>query len=232
MASDSRKATPSSTGMRDSVRTSELLKVLVLVVLYMLVLELVLLVLVLVCWWVVHRVPQYRAEYSVPARTEKMIKAIEERDFQAFAETTIRDSNQFHAICQDTFPPCVYLTATSHLVSALIHQLNAHFGESVACYTFDAGPNACIFLTEKYVGLVAGLLRHFLADPAEGEFLRGEAVEVEEEVVGKLAGVLAVPRVAGGLKYVIHTSPGEGPEVLQVGATDWPRATLIRFGKT
>merc|ERR1712037_273996 len=100
-------------GMRDSVRTSELLK--------------------------------YRAEYSVPSRTEKILKAIEECDFQTFAEITIKDSNQFHAVCQ------------------LIHQLNTHFGELVATYTFDAGPNACIFLTEKFVGLVAALLRHFFA---------------------------------------------------------------------
>ena len=82
-------------------------------------------------------------------RTEKIIKAIEEKDFQAFADITIRDSNQFHAICQDTFPPCVYMNQTSHSVSSLIHQLNEYFGEMVACYTFDAGPNACIFLLEK-----------------------------------------------------------------------------------
>ena len=79
--------------------------------------------------------------------------AIEERDFQTFADMTIRDSNQFHAICQDTFPPCVYMNQTSHSVSALLHQLNEYFGEMVACYTFDAGPNACIFLLEK-VGIV------------------------------------------------------------------------------
>ena len=85
-------------------------------------------------------------------RIEKIIKAINERDFQAFADITIRDSNQFHAICQDTFPPCVYMNQTSHSVSSLIHQLNEYFGEMVACYTFDAGPNACIFLLEK-VGL-------------------------------------------------------------------------------
>ena len=65
---------------------------------------------------------------------------------------------------QDTYPPCVYMNSTSHLVCQLIHQvkkvcgakiekvtsqLNNHFGELVATYTFDAGPNACIFLTEK-----------------------------------------------------------------------------------
>ena len=117
VASDHRKTTSSSLGMRNSVKTSELIK--------------------------------YRAEYSVPARTEKMMTAIEERDFQTFADITIRDSNQFHAICQDTYPPCVYMNQTSHGVSSLVHQINEFFGENVVCYTFDAGPNACLFLLEK-----------------------------------------------------------------------------------
>ena len=45
---------------------------------------------------------QYRAEYSVPQRLDTILKAIEERDFQTFAEITIKDSNQMHAVCQVT----------------------------------------------------------------------------------------------------------------------------------
>jgi len=189
VASDSRKTTPSSVGMRNSVRTSELL--------------------------------QYRAEYSVPPRTERMIKAIEERDFQTFAELSMKDSNQFHAVCQDTFPPCVYMNQTSHSVSSLVHQLNEHFGEMVACYTYDAGPNACIFLLEKYVGLVAALLHHFYSDtPSTGQFLHGEKLELEPRP--ELLDKLSLARAPGGLKYVLHTRPGEGPQQL----TD-PAAALL-----
>lgn len=179
VASDTQKKTSSSVGMRNSVKTSELLK--------------------------------YRAEYSVPPRTDTIVKAIEERDFQSFADITIRDSNQFHAICQDTYPPCVYMNHTSHSVSSLVHQVNDHFGEKVACYTFDAGPNACIFLLEKYVGLVASLLQHFFSD-GSSEFFRGNLLELETKK--ELLDALDVTSIAGGLKYVIHTCPGEGPEVL------------------
>ena len=66
------------------------------------------------------------------------------------------------------------------------------------------------------MGLVAALLRHFFAGSEESQFFRGEEVEVVEEDVNKLLGSLSLPKVAGGLKYLIHTSPGEGPEVLQV----------------
>jgi len=181
VASDSRKKTSSSLGMRNSVKTSELLK--------------------------------YRAEYSVPPRVDTIVKAIEERDFQTFADITIKDSNQMHAICQDTVPPCVYMNTTSHCVSSLIHQINDHFGEKVACYTFDAGPNACIFLLEKYVGLVASLLQHFFSDSENTEeFLRGNAIELETRE--ELLNALNVTPISGGLKYVIHTRPGEGPQQL------------------
>jgi len=181
VASDSRKATPSSEGMRNSVNTSQLLK--------------------------------YRAEYCVPTRIDTILKAIQERDFQTFADITMKDSNQMHGVCQDTYPPCVYMNTTSHLVSQLIHQLNTHFGELVACYTFDAGPNACIFLTEKYVGMVAALLKHFFAGDDSDEFLRGEDLDLEDG--SQLLGAVTLPRTKGGLKYVIHTQPGEGPEFLQ-----------------
>jgi len=181
VASDTRKKTSSSLGMRNSVKTSELLK--------------------------------YRAEYSVPPRVDTIVKAIEERDFQTFADISIKDSNQMHAICQDTFPPCVYMNTTSHCVSSLIHQINDHFGEKVACYTFDAGPNACIFLLEKYVGLVASLLQHFFSDSeSKEEFLRGNAIELETKE--ELLNALNVTPIIGGLKYVIHTRPGEGPQQL------------------
>ncbi len=64
---------------------------------------------------------------------------------------------------QDTFPPCIYMNPTSHEVSALIHQLNSLTGRSVAAYTFDAGPNACLFLLDK-VSLTVIIPRTFLPD--------------------------------------------------------------------
>ena len=42
----------------------------------------------------------FRAELIVPDRTKQMIQAISQQDFDKFAEITIRDSNQFHAVCQ------------------------------------------------------------------------------------------------------------------------------------
>ena len=43
-----------------------------------------------------------------------MEEAIKNRDFPSFARMTCADSNQFHAVCQDTSPPIFYMNDTSH----------------------------------------------------------------------------------------------------------------------
>ncbi|KAG7275199.1 hypothetical protein CRUP_023787 [Coryphaenoides rupestris] len=60
----------------------------------------------------------HRAESVVPDRMKQMIEAVHERDFAAFAELTMRDSNQFHATCLDTYPPIFYLN-TQHVAEFL-----------------------------------------------------------------------------------------------------------------
>ena len=70
-----------------------------------------------------------RASTCVPERVKQMEEAIKECDFQSFAELTMKDSNQFHAICLDTFPPCTYMNGTSHAIVDLIHQVNDLMGK-------------------------------------------------------------------------------------------------------
>ncbi|XVF41317.1 hypothetical protein PTKIN_Ptkin01aG0270900 [Pterospermum kingtungense] len=57
---------------------------------------------------------QHRAKEVVPKRTLQMEEAIKNRDFTSFAQLTCADSNQFHAICLDTYPPIFYMNDTSH----------------------------------------------------------------------------------------------------------------------
>ena len=61
----------------------------------------------------------------------------------------MQDSNQFHAVCQDTYPPIFYMNDMSKLIIRLVHVINAHFGSIRAAYTFDAGPNAVIYTLEQ-----------------------------------------------------------------------------------
>ena len=72
---------------------------------------------------------KFRATHCVPKHTEQMKQAILNRDFATFGEITMRESNQFHAICLDTYPPCVYMNDRSHSVSHFVHKYNENAGE-------------------------------------------------------------------------------------------------------
>lgn len=57
-------------------------------------------------------------------------QAIADRNFKEFGEITMKDSNQFHAVCLDTYPPCVYMTDVSHRIAAIVHGYNKNAGET------------------------------------------------------------------------------------------------------
>jgi len=67
---------------------------------------------------------QHRIMHVVPERANKMQQAIVEKDFKNFAELTMKDSNQFHAVCLDTYPPCIYMNNISNNIMNLVHSYN------------------------------------------------------------------------------------------------------------
>lgn len=60
---------------------------------------------------------------------KEMTRCIQEQDFQGFAQLTMKDSNQFHATCLDTFPPISYLNDTSRHIIQLVHRFNTYHGQ-------------------------------------------------------------------------------------------------------
>jgi len=72
----------------------------------------------------------HRTKCYVPQKVDAITKAIIERDFKTFAEITMKDSNQFHAVCLDTYPPAVYLNDVSHSIIRFVHQYNAACGQT------------------------------------------------------------------------------------------------------
>ncbi|CAG9801336.1 unnamed protein product [Chironomus riparius] len=157
---------------------------------------------------------KYRVEKCVPQRIHSITQAIKDRDFPKFAELTMRDSNQFHAICLDTFPPCVYMNDVSHAIVSYIHEFNKNEGETKVAYTFDAGPNACLYLPEKYVKRVLSFINHvFPNDNQESvEYIRGTPVELENE---ENDFSQYIPYAKNSLKYIIHTKVGDGPSIVE-----------------
>ena len=68
---------------------------------------------------------KYRTEKLIPEIIIKMENAIANKNFELFAELTMKDSNQMHAVCLNAYPPCIYMNDTSHFISELVHSYNA-----------------------------------------------------------------------------------------------------------
>lgn len=159
---------------------------------------------------------KHRVHQCVPQRTEQICKAIKKKDFAKFAEITMKDSNQFHAICLDSYPPFVYMTEVSHKIIELIHSYNDWHGEVKVAYTFDAGPNACLYLLEQEVPKVMTLIKHIFPSSSD-KFVTGLSSETEP-LSGELLNSLSVqPQAKDAIKYVIHTKVGDGPSEVKDG---------------
>lgn len=159
---------------------------------------------------------KYRAETCVPQSIAAIKKAINARDFSTFAEITIRDSNQFHAICLDTFPPCVYMNDVSHAICDFVHKYNEAAGENKIAYTFDAGPNACFYLLAADVPNVLNALHKvFPNDNASSvEYIKGIPIDNKITALENEQGDTFKPTGRNLLKYIIYTKIGEGPQKL------------------
>lgn len=158
---------------------------------------------------------KYRVSDVLPQRVEEMSKAIREKNFSKFAEITMKDSNQFHAICQDTYPPIRYMNETSWAIVDLVHQYNSFYKENKVAYTFDAGPNACLFMEEGVVAELVSLicLRFPPLSNNPAQFCVGLPLNPAEEISRDLMSALQFTPISGALQYMIHTKVGSGPEV-------------------
>lgn len=157
---------------------------------------------------------RFRAESVVPARMAEMVRCVQERDFPGFGQLTMKDSNQFHATCLDTFPPISYLNDTSRRIMQLVHRFNAHHGDTQVAYSFDAGPNAVIFTLEHTLPEFLAAVMHSFPPEANGDkFLHGLPVK-PVLLSDDLKAALGAEPSPGAIKYIISTQAGPGPQTL------------------
>merc|ERR1712156_928755 len=107
-------------------------------------------------------------------------RAILSKDFPTFAEITMKESNQFHAVCLDTFPPIFYLNQTSKMIIHVVHAYNDWAGETRVAYTFDAGPNAVLYTLDKYHLEIAALIQHCFDTSDDNSFFVPDSIQFPE----------------------------------------------------
>lgn len=134
---------------------------------------------------------------TVEAKLPLMEEALKNRDFHVFAEMSMRDSNEFHACCLDSYPPISYLTDASHMAIEMVHDLNSD-GVTRAGYSFDAGPNPVLFTTAQYLDKVLTQVSYSLG------------VKVCDDALNLLASPASL-NVEGLVDRLIVSCPGPGP---------------------
>lgn len=144
-------------------------------------------------------------------------KAIQEKDFETFGRITMQDSNSFHAICLDSWPPIHYLNDVSRAAMNAVETANRKAGKIVGAYTFDAGPNAVIYYEQENAHLVAGVFKSVLERVGgwEGEF----SDEIRPNEYGSLEQKTLMTLKAG-VSRVICTGIGGGPEKIDQHLVD------------
>ena len=162
----------------------------------------------------------HRIAKVVPERMESIEKAFLAKDFEAFGELTMRDSNQFHSVCADTYPPIFYMNDVSRQIVRIAHAYNKWAGETRVAYTYDAGPNAVLYTLEKFVVEVGALMTHYFPSTGAEGFFNDAKYASDIGAFALSPALLAATDkcgrtpLAGDVKMVYHTKSGPGPQVL------------------
>ncbi|KAJ4155060.1 hypothetical protein LMH87_000326 [Akanthomyces muscarius] len=144
-----------------------------------------------------------RIERIVPDNMVAMEDAIHNRNFEKFAEVSMRDSNSFHACCADTYPPIFYMNDVSRAAIRAVESINAKAGKAIAAYTFDAGPNCVVYYLEENKDAVLGAFSETLGSTSGWKGGVGSQSGVLDETVAEI--------LRDGVTRVIMTGVGEGP---------------------
>uniref|UniRef100_A0A0K8R5E9 Diphosphomevalonate decarboxylase n=1 Tax=Ixodes ricinus TaxID=34613 RepID=A0A0K8R5E9_IXORI len=154
---------------------------------------------------------EHRATKVVPQRMKDITEAIVNRNFHKFAEITMQESNQLHAVCLDTYPPIRYMNLVSWDIVHLVHRYNRYYGTNKLAYSFDAGPNACLFMLEDSLSEVLSIVQHaFPSSLGNSDFFRG-APAVRSKPPVELLEYLNITPQPDAIKFSIVTHVGCGP---------------------
>jgi diphosphomevalonate decarboxylase len=123
----------------------------------------------------------YRVKNQVTPRLEELKIHLKNKDISGVCEIAMKESNSFHAVCRDTYPPLVYMNESSDFLIKCVNYLNNFYGENkkIICgYSFDAGPNCFIFTSNEHFENVSKFLNIIFC--VEGFDIDKNLIDLEE----------------------------------------------------
>uniref|UniRef100_A0A915KIY2 K Homology domain-containing protein n=1 Tax=Romanomermis culicivorax TaxID=13658 RepID=A0A915KIY2_ROMCU len=195
-----------------------------------------------------------RSVSTISVHLNAIKEAFFEKNFDQFAEYVMRDSNQLHAVCADTFPPLLYLNDSSKVLINFVHAFNetwatecsfkngspdfsqapkskkmAQTPRLILAYSFDAGPNCCLFVENEHLPEVLSCLCHYFPNSNEEKFIRTGSclTNIKNNNNGSHFGVPAAKSPAKFLdsnvkvqknviQYILVSGLGAGPVIVNM----------------
>jgi len=111
------------------------------------------------------------------------------------------------------------MKGVSKKIIHIITILNKMSGSPQAAYTFDAGPNAVIYLPKVNMPVVLALLLHYFPSSTRDGFLIGSqannlSINIDPKLKENLIKAIGLEPKLNSLKYILHTTVGSGPKVV------------------
>jgi diphosphomevalonate decarboxylase len=170
----------------------------------------------------------FRAKQVVPQRMERIVQAWRERDFETFGRITMQDSNQFHAVCLDTYPPIFYMNDVSRAIIRIVTCYNTYHEQIRAAYTFDAGPNAVLYCLEQHAVEIGALMLHYYySNPVDMTEYMNHApyasaiasYQLDPALIEACRASGCTPSSSPGVdvRKMYYTKAGPGPQVVTDG---------------
>ena len=159
---------------------------------------------------------KYRINFVVNNNLEKLRKSLEEKNFNDFAEVVMKDSNNFHACCRDSYPSINYLNEHSDFIMKGVMVLNKLKGYNICSYTFDAGSNAFLIYEKKNKNTIDIFFDYIFGfkDVDISEFIKSIQVENNENNINEINLLIKLMPPKEKIIKQVDFVLGEGAQII------------------
>ena len=159
---------------------------------------------------------KYRINFVVNNNLEKLRKSLEEKNFNKFAEVVMKDSNNFHACCRDSYPSINYLNEQSDFIMKCVMVLNKLKGYNICSYTFDAGSNAFLIYEKKNKNIIDIFFDYIFGfkDIDISEFIKSIQIENNENNINEINLLIKLMPPKEKIIKQVDFILGEGAQII------------------